>query len=170
MDWTIEPATEQQLTFLKRFGYVPERPLTRSEAAGLIREYQVNSGGVAPPPNAISEEAKVQAYQLRLAVQNARNAPGNGAQAAPSELELAISARQEFWLDTCRDTRQMRLPSPQVLELYKRYGCRFFTPTHEQAQGILDALDSAMPVWDRDHPELFYQTLELNHRDLLRRS
>jgi hypothetical protein len=37
-------------------------------------------------------------------------------------------------------------------------------------QEILDALDSAMPAWEREHPALFYQTLELNFPHLLRRA
>lgn len=56
----------------------------------------------------------------------------------------------------------------QVLELYQLYGCRFDTPTHSQVQEILEALDGASSHWDRDHPELFYQTLELNFPHLLR--
>jgi hypothetical protein len=62
----------------------------------------------------------------------------------------------------------MHVVSTQVSGLYKRYGCRFAIPTHEQAQVILDALDSAMALWDRDYPELFYETLELNFPELVR--
>jgi hypothetical protein len=36
-------------------------------------------------------------------------------------------------------------------------------------QVVLEALDAAMPLWDRDHPELFYQALELNFPQLVRR-
>jgi hypothetical protein len=36
-------------------------------------------------------------------------------------------------------------------------------------QHILDALDSAAPFWDKEHPELFYQTLQLNFPELVRR-
>jgi hypothetical protein len=79
-------------------------------------------------------------------------------------------ARQEFWLNTCREIREMRMPSPAVLDLYRQHGCRFHAPTKGQVQVVLDALDSALPRWDKDHPELFYQTLEINFPDLLRRS
>jgi hypothetical protein len=48
-------------------------------------------------------------------------------------------------------------------------GCRFFAPNYEQVQEVLDALDNAMPLWDHDNPELFYQTLELNFPHLARR-
>jgi len=37
-----------------------------------------------------------------------------------------------------------------------------------QVQSILEALDSALPAWDRDSPEMFYRTLELNFPELLR--
>ena len=63
----------------------------------------------------------------------------------------------------------MRIASMQVFELYQNYGCRFFTPDTGHVQEILDALDAAMPSWDRDHPEIFYQALELNLPHLLRR-
>jgi hypothetical protein len=65
---------------------------------------------------------------------------------------------------------QMRVGTPEVQELYKHHGCRFQWPNGEQTQEVLDALDSAMPDWDRDHPELFYQTLELNFPELVRRA
>ena len=84
------------------------------------------------------------------------------------QLELALHSRQQFWVDTCREVLEMRTPSPQVLELHQRHGCRFCIPAPRQVQYILDALDAALPGWDRDHPELFYQTLELNFRELLR--
>ena len=63
----------------------------------------------------------------------------------------------------------MRIGSMQVFELYQMQGCRFFPPNHEQVQELLDALDAAMQLWDRDNPELFYQTLELNFPHLVRR-
>jgi hypothetical protein len=83
------------------------------------------------------------------------------AQAAPD--------RQEFWMDTCRETTHMHMGTKPVIDLYRQYGCRFCEPTHAQVQGILDALDSAMPQWERTHPELFFQTLELNFPELVRR-
>jgi hypothetical protein len=93
--------------------------------------------------------------------------PGK-AQAARQELELAIARRQGFWMDTCREVTQMHLASKEVLELYQQHGCRFSAPKPAEAQQILDALDSAMPCWDMDHPALFYQTLELNFPELVR--
>ena len=81
---------------------------------------------------------------------------------------LALHHRQQFWMDTCRDVREMRTASPQALELHQQHGCLFFVPALQQVQFVLDALDSALPGWDRDHPELFYRTLELNFPELLR--
>jgi hypothetical protein len=78
--------------------------------------------------------------------------------------------RQEFWVDTCREATQMQIGSKPVLDLYRRFGCRFCVPTHQQVQSVLDALDSAMPDWEKLHPQLFFQTLELNFPELVRRS
>jgi hypothetical protein len=62
----------------------------------------------------------------------------------------------------------MQARSASTLDLYMKHGCRFVTPTHEQVQEILDALDVASPFWDRDNAEIFYQTLELNFPELVR--
>jgi len=85
-----------------------------------------------------------------------------------TELDQALGRRQQFWLDTCREVTEMRSASRHVLDLHRKHGCRFCAPSPQQAQYILDALDSALPSWDRDHPELFYQTMELNFPELLR--
>jgi hypothetical protein len=58
--------------------------------------------------------------------------------------------------------------SAHALALHRSYGCRFSSPSLQQVQGILNALDAALPSWERDHPELFFQTLELNFSELLR--
>jgi hypothetical protein len=83
------------------------------------------------------------------------------------KLEAALYDRRQFWMDTCREVLEMQTASRQVLELHIEHGCRFRVPSHTQVQYILDALDSALPGWDRDHPELFYRTLELNFPELL---
>lgn len=75
--------------------------------------------------------------------------------------------RQEFWLDTCRGFAHIKFACAQIQELYRKYGCRFAEPTLQQVRGILDALDGAAPRWETEHPELFYQTLELSFPELL---
>jgi hypothetical protein len=75
--------------------------------------------------------------------------------------------RQEFWLDTCRGVAHVHLVCAQIQELYRKHGCRFTEPTLDQVRGILDALDRAMPKWESEHPELFYQTLELSFPELV---
>jgi hypothetical protein len=62
----------------------------------------------------------------------------------------------------------MHSASVRALELYSHHGCRFCTPTQSEVQEVLAALDGAMPDWEREHPELFYQTLELNFPELVR--
>jgi len=76
--------------------------------------------------------------------------------------------RQQFWVDTCREITQMHATSKQAIDFYRRFGCRFCEPTREQVDDVLSALDAAMPQWDTLHPELFYQTLELNFPELVR--
>jgi hypothetical protein len=83
-------------------------------------------------------------------------------------LDSAVSARDEFWIDTCRDPAHMKNASVPAMTLYRLHGCRFEAPTREHVQEVLSALDKALPTWDKEHPELFYQTLELNFRELVR--
>ena len=90
-------------------------------------------------------------------------------QLSPHVPVLARAERQEFWADTCREMTQMRLGSQNVINLYRLHGCRFCAPTRDQVQHVLNALDSALPSWEEQHSELFYQTLELNFPELVRR-
>jgi len=175
MDWTDQPATWKQLRFLKRVGYKLERPLTKTEASELIAKF----GGPPEQTTAVlehspSETQKHEAYQLRIAVESAKHRAATCDPFSKAnvqlDLDLALSKRQRFWVDTCRNPTQMQAASGQVVDFYRKFGCRFEAPTHNAVQGILDALDSAMPTWERDHPALFYQTLELNFPHLLRRS
>jgi hypothetical protein len=119
------------------------------------------------------EVTRQEAYRLRAAAEEARRlmekTQAHPAERARQDFERAAAQRLEFWLDTCREAGAMRSASKQVLYFYKTCGCRFFEPTQQQVRHILEALDSALPAWDRDNPELFYQTLELNFPELLRR-
>jgi hypothetical protein len=111
------------------------------------------------------------AAQLRLAVERAQRAVAEANDkfgAGPRVLEAALTERREFWTDTCREMTQMRVKSKAVHALYQEHGCRFCAPSPDQVQYILNALDSAVRNWDQEHPELFYQTLELNFPELLR--
>ena len=178
MNWADEPATENQLSRLWQLGGQPGRTLTKREAARLISELEEYPDrpphrSVALADEDIQEATRQQAYRARMVVEIARrevSMAGSNHEAQEQELARAATKRQEFWADTCREAHLMQSACPAVVDLYRRYGCRFSAPSHEQIQVILDALDSAMPVWDREHPELFYQTLELNFRELLRRA
>lgn len=103
------------------------------------------------------------AYALRQAVESARR-EGRRDRVLP-----AAHRRLQFWTDACREALEMQSPGPQVLDLHRRHGCRFCVPAPRQVEYILDALDAALPAWDREHPELFFTTLELNYPELLRR-
>ena len=172
MDCGDEPATESQLNRLGQFGYCGDCPLTQGEAAYLITVFEQQSQTYAMAEHFAHEIATPTEYALRLSVEHTRRAL---AETAPDRaerlrhgLDLATNRRREFWIDTCRDPTQMQHGSRLVFDLYMKYGCRFVVPTHEQVQEILDALDTASPVWDRDNPELFYQTLELNFPESMR--
>lgn len=179
---------------LKNAGCVVARPLTRTEAARLIREYRKNPARAlsmvtaqitamreessppkqtapAPASTDFSESTRMHAYHLRATAEKARQALGLNPAASNVKADALSTntSRREFWLDTCRDVKEMRIASMAVFELYQRLGCRFFAPTSEQVQVVLEALDAAMPLWDRDHPELFFQALELNFPQLVRR-
>ncbi len=205
MNWTDDPATEKQLLQLRSLGFTVTRPLTCTEAARLIRQYQRNPlrpGASASEPQfdlpvprsvfetsapaprfdpssepvtgslgSISDSTKMEAHRLRAAVEEAKRIASVTPDAPNARADLASSTtrRQEFWLDTCREVKEMQIGSVQVFELYQRYGCRLYAPSRAQVQEVLDALDSAMPLWDRDHPELFYQTLELNFPELVKK-
>jgi hypothetical protein len=170
MDWTDEPATENQLTYLRQSGYTPEHPLTKAEAVELIQNLR-RRPGVVPElsADASRHDSALHAFELRRNLEQARQrlAEQNSLQ-HQAGVSAAMQARQEFWIDTCLEPSHMKAASTATIGLYREFGCRFERPTHEQTQEILDALDTALPVWDRDHPELFYQTLELNFRELLR--
>ena len=173
MNWKDEPATENQLGHLRQLGYEPDCPLTKGEASQLIRDLEaLPAGEVATTRRDALEMARLSAYRLRVTVETARRAAKQGAgrelENPRHALEVAVAERQEFWADTCSESDKLHLVSTQVLALHKKYGCRFAVPSCAQVQAILDALDSAIPVWDRDHPELFYQSLELNFPELLR--
>jgi len=158
--------------YLRQYGYVSDRPLTRTEAAALIRNYK--HPAAAKPELINIDDSAHEAYRLRLEAENARRAldtarlSSSGIDECQIELARAVSRRQIFWLDTCREAREMTRASVQILDLHARYGCRFSPPSHAQAQVVLEALDAVMPVWDRDHAELFFQTLELNFPYLVR--
>ncbi|HLH52125.1 MAG TPA: hypothetical protein VKY92_00700 [Verrucomicrobiae bacterium] len=100
---------------------------------------------------------------------NYQDEPASEGKTGPQGRPAGLLEREEFWADTCREIPQMQHPSPAILDLYRRYGCRFCTPGRQQIQDILSALDPAVPSWEKEHPELFYQTLELNYPEMVKR-
>ena len=174
MDWSDEPATWKQIKFLKEHGCTLERRLTKTEAAELIQKLGGSATLVAlRGEDAASPFAPPAAYQLRVKADKARRNLEDAGRSRTEKLEndlvLAIGERQCFWIATCRVSGRQITACVEVDELYQKHGCRFESPGGKEVQFILDALDSAMPFWDRDHPELFYQTLELNFPALVRR-
>jgi len=195
MDWQEEPATQQQLLMLQEYGFVPTLNLTVTQAARLIRQYRKHpprsgapaatagpTAGTPPPPSAVralaadthgmplDESARVHAFRLHTLVEAARRALAENPSrpGVRADVHSAVGARQRFWLDTCREGRDLQAASPQALEFYQHFGARFFTPTWEEVGEALEALDRAVKDWDKAHPELFYETLKLNFPSLLR--
>ncbi len=173
MSWKDEPATEIQISRLRQLGFLPEHPLTKGEAAHLISHHDSSfaktSGTATTTHETPGSFVEFEAYQLRASVESARHTvfqSDNNATKVEEHLDTAMARRQNFWIDTCREPAQMQLRSPEILDLHMKFGCQYVPPTHEQTQEILDALDVALPSWDKDHPELFYQTLELNFPEL----
>ena len=188
MDWENEPATWKQIRFLKQHGHKPDRHLTKTAAAEIIQQLGGDIAITQPTPQPVvaspqppapaaavivQQMPRQEAFLLRTAVeqtaQEANDAWRENFQNAQQQHAIAISKRQLFWIDTCRDPTRMQAACGQVLDFYRKYGCRFEAPSHKQAQEVLTALDSAVPFWDRDHPHLFYQTLELNFPELTKR-
>ncbi len=174
MNWTEGPATWKQLRFLSEHGYTPEHPLTKNEAADLIRDYggQPETLTISTAVGIPGESTAGAPHDFHTAVEVARRTLG-GAGIDPGgvckrALDSAIARRQEFWMDTCRNVQEMRVGSRQAIDLCHKHGCLLYPPGPPQVQAVLDALDPAMPSWDRDRPELFYETLTLNFPELLR--
>jgi hypothetical protein len=177
MDATNDPATENQLAILRQqFHYEPDHVLTRIEAAHLIGDLRRRKEHpTAPPQQRIgSSILERDSQRFGLAVQNAKQALAVATISRRAEFERllteAMRKRQDFWMDTCRDPMQMQSHASEVWDLYMKYGCRFVTPARPQVQEVLDALDSALLDWEKNHAELFFRTLELNFPGLLRHS
>jgi hypothetical protein len=174
VDWQNEPATWKQLRYLRQHGHKPDRHLTKTAAAELIQSIGGPVVSEPPPPEVVLQQLPRQdAYLLRQEVEQAgrtvSEARADRIHGAQQGLAIAISKRQMFWIDTCRDPTRMQAACGQVLDFYRKYGCQFEAPSNKQVQEVLSALDSAVPFWDRDHPALFYQTLELNFQHLSKR-
>jgi hypothetical protein len=97
------------------------------------------------------------------------NQPAGGIKGDLNALPTTLIDRVKFWADTCQEVTQMKTGSHEAIELYRKFGCRFWTPSEQQIEQVINALDLAMPQWDKNHPELFFQTLELSFPELVKR-
>jgi len=173
MDWSDEPASANQIQLLRHFGYEPDVSLKRGDAARLLLEAERDRSRRRDSLKGDTRKITAdEASELHAAMDQARGACESGGGASPQEsgtdLTAAIAKREEWWMDTCRDPGKMKGVSAQKIELYKLQGCRFEEPSRGQVREVLQALDSAAPNWERENPELFFQTMELNYRELVR--
>src|SRR5215813_11929647 len=106
MEWADAPPTWKQLKYLKQLGYTPHHRLTKKEACELIVKLGGKLDEVKPDAPAFTPPSpQVQAYEFRVAVEKARQTQSNGQSA--QALADAMTRRQEYWVDTCREVRQM---------------------------------------------------------------
>ena len=180
MSWDTEPATEKQLAYLKMFGYVPENPLSKSAAHDLIDQFEED-----PERREIrrqNQKRESDAYELELrellafylhrdcddAARKLENAPDKFKREATAKLKSCKKSRLDFWKNSINCDERLS-ECYQGFMFYRQWGCQFKTPSAEKIQAILDALDSKLPTWDKDNPKLFYETLEINFPELLRK-
>ena len=180
MSWRDEAATEKQIKYLAEFGYVADRPLSKGEASDLISQFseddercRIRDDNQRVREEGSFEEDQKQAFrihqQLEEALKELANAQRGEIQDWKEEVTALTRARIDFWKDTFRDIADMADFCEQAGNLSAGFGFRFKIPTTKQIQSILDALDKAWAVWDRDKPTIFFETLELNFPELLRR-
>ncbi len=87
MNWTDDPATENQLSRLRQFGCLPDHALTKGEAARLIRDFEEHpERQIGVVVSSIRELTKHEAQRLREAAENARRAVPTPAQGAIGRL------------------------------------------------------------------------------------
>ena len=111
------------------------------------------------------------AYYLRLDVNEAKQRVERTERGeitlAKEDLRFAQKERVVFWKNTFRDVDpRVEDVNEQQIRLYLNWGYLFKTPANKIIQDLLDALDAYSPIWDRDKPEFFYETLVSNFPDL----
>jgi hypothetical protein len=168
MNWDTEPATEKQLNYLKMFGYVPDRPLTKTEAHDLLSKFEEDPERCQIRTETRLRESAIYEKERRENLAYFLRTDCEFAAKAYEELKLCKKSRLNFWKDTF-DLGERLSEAFQAYDFHNKYGCQFKKPSNEQIKGVLDALDSRLPTWDKDSPILFYQTLELNFPELLRK-
>jgi len=183
MSWREDLATEKQLNYLKEFGFVPDRALTKGEACDLIAEFSEDperesvrdKNQAGKWEREFNEREQNLACHLRSEYEEAKQWVDK---AEPDEIEDAKMSlgdtqneRLYFWQDTFRQPDQMEGAgtNEQQIKLYFAQGYRFEMPAEETIQTLLDALDANSLTWDKDTPEYFFQTLEHNFPEQLRR-
>src|SRR5215472_5200242 len=127
MNWPNEPATESQLSRLRELGYSADCPLTKGEAASLIRVLEPVPATEAEGGGTSGQEVVTHTpYALRLSIEHTRRAVAEAEADQIGRLQCSfasvIAKRREFWADTCRDPGQMKARSSSTLELYMKQG------------------------------------------------
>jgi hypothetical protein len=187
MNWREEPASESQLEYLKVFGFTPDRPITKGEASELLTQFKED-----PERQRIRAEARVaerarkdaqnrmdqaerevdMAYYLHADCDSAKKSLAEAERGEAQEAKVYLRELQEdrfrFWQETFRAPAWERTDL-QPIKLYLEHGHRFNLPAKNILQAMLDTLDADSATWDRDNPGYFFQTLEYNFPQLLRK-
>ena len=179
----IRPATEKQLAYLNLFGFFSDRPLTIAEASALIEQFSEDperqkirdDNYVKKKLLEYEELNKNRAYYVRKDIEDAKRELEKAENDDISDAKMCVedmrNARLDFWADTFEIPVNMQYGVyEQKAGFYFAHGYRFKVPTPEQIQIILDVLDADSATWDKDMPEYFYQKLENNFPQLLRKN
>ena len=187
MSWREKPASESQLEYLKAFGFAPDRPMTKGEASDLLTELKED-----PHQQRILAEHR-EAERVRKADRGAERTPREKLTWRIS-YTLIVTRRRRAWswrkgarFETPKCTRERfkrhgsdsgrklfehrhgNCTDLQPIKLYLEQGHRFNLPAKNILQAMLDTLDADSATWDWDNPRYFFQTLEHNFPQLLRK-
>lgn len=96
---------------------------------------------------------------------------------AQDDLKFRVSSRVKFWKATFKEDWVLGDEEADLIDfsdtidrLYSEYGRYFKVPTNKQITEILEALDTALPDWDKNQPHSFYSTLKASFPEGVRKS
>ena len=173
MSWDTEPATENQLNYLKLFGHTPEQPLSKQAAHDLLSQFEEDPERcrIRTENQIMESRACEKAYRQEcrgnLAYYLHKEYANSLETAHQSELNAREANRIKFWKDAFRADR-VETDAEQTLEFYENFGRFMKMPKTEQIKGVLTALDKYSPTWDQDRPTDFFHTIKLNFPELMR--
>ena len=170
--WRYDTATENQINYLKQFGYISERFITKGEASELIATFEEDPERVKIRDKKWIEkqESESQLYgdhtawclheNLNKAQRNLELVDKDDRADAKADVKDCLRIRIVFWASafSARDSDY----TSQCLDLWEKFGRHYKKPTVKQIGVLLEALDAHTPNWDKVAPESFFYTLKEN--------